>query len=106
MVPSPRRLPRTISPLEGEGFEPSVPRQRDNAFRDSPVQLDPSRAVVPWDAIHASLAQARDYQVFLAFRGDFLELWCPPVLRRLDIFFRGDGGGRVALGGRTLQAEF
>ena len=23
------------SPLEGEGFEPSVPRQKDNAFRDS-----------------------------------------------------------------------
>ena len=26
MVPSPRRLPHTISPLEGSGFEPSVPR--------------------------------------------------------------------------------
>src|ERR1700730_2235694 len=25
MVPSPRRLPHTISPLEGSGFEPSVP---------------------------------------------------------------------------------
>jgi len=25
MVPSPRRLPHTISPLEGDGFEPSVP---------------------------------------------------------------------------------
>src|ERR1700732_5357310 len=25
MVPSPRRLPHTISPLEGAGFEPSVP---------------------------------------------------------------------------------
>jgi hypothetical protein len=24
------------SPLEGSGFEPSVPRQKDNAFRDSP----------------------------------------------------------------------
>src|ERR1700751_1819203 len=35
MVPSPRRLPHTISPLEGAGFEPSVPRQKDNAFRDS-----------------------------------------------------------------------
>src|ERR1700719_612441 len=23
------------SPVEGEGFEPSVPRQKDNAFRDS-----------------------------------------------------------------------
>src|ERR1700730_8892272 len=29
MVPSPRRLPHTISPLEGDGFEPSVPRVRD-----------------------------------------------------------------------------
>src|ERR1700732_581400 len=28
MVPSPRRLPHTISPLEGGGFEPSVPRLR------------------------------------------------------------------------------
>src|SRR6202047_3352044 len=26
MVPSPRRLPHTISPLEGDGFELSVPR--------------------------------------------------------------------------------
>ena len=25
MVPFPRRLPHTISPLEGDGFEPSVP---------------------------------------------------------------------------------
>jgi hypothetical protein len=25
--------------VEGEGFEPSVPRQKDNAFRDSPVQF-------------------------------------------------------------------
>jgi hypothetical protein len=24
------------SPVEGAGFEPSVPRQKDNAFRDSP----------------------------------------------------------------------
>src|SRR5882757_7909332 len=30
-----RRLPHTISLLEGDGFEPSVPRQKDNAFRDS-----------------------------------------------------------------------
>src|SRR6516225_6627952 len=28
-----RRLPHTISPLEGDGFEPSVP-ERDYAFRD------------------------------------------------------------------------
>src|ERR1700676_1212838 len=28
MVPSPRRLPHTISPLEGAGFEPSVPVRR------------------------------------------------------------------------------
>jgi hypothetical protein len=26
------------SPLEGDGFEPSVPRQKDNAFRDSSFQ--------------------------------------------------------------------
>jgi hypothetical protein len=29
MVPFPRRLPHTISLLEGDGFEPSVPRQKD-----------------------------------------------------------------------------
>src|SRR3981081_1542848 len=29
MVPSPRRLPHTISPLQGAGLEPSVPRQMD-----------------------------------------------------------------------------
>ena len=39
------------SPLEGAGFEPSVPHQKGNAFRDSTVQLDPSQAGVPWDAI-------------------------------------------------------
>src|ERR1700724_4610170 len=33
MVPSPRRLPHTISPLEGEGFEPSVPA-REITLRD------------------------------------------------------------------------
>src|ERR1700682_2233035 len=27
MVPSPRRLPHTISLVEGDGFEPSVPRE-------------------------------------------------------------------------------
>src|SRR5258707_5408741 len=27
------------SPLEGDGFEPSVPRERDNAFRASPSDL-------------------------------------------------------------------
>src|ERR1700738_3296705 len=34
MVPSPRRLPHTISPLEREGFEPSVPREEEPARRD------------------------------------------------------------------------
>src|ERR1700681_2090290 len=29
MVPSPRRLPHTISLVEGERFEPSGPRKRD-----------------------------------------------------------------------------
>jgi hypothetical protein len=31
MVPSPRRLPHTISALEGDGFEPSVPLGRGSA---------------------------------------------------------------------------
>src|SRR5216684_1500516 len=34
MVPSPRRLPHTISPLEGGGFEPSVPRKGARARAD------------------------------------------------------------------------
>src|SRR6202048_1487776 len=38
MVPSPRRLPHTISPLEGEGFEPSVPRQ-STLFETAPFEL-------------------------------------------------------------------
>src|SRR4029077_10518355 len=37
MVPSPRRLPHTISPLEGDGFEPSVPH------RFAPVSEQPAR---------------------------------------------------------------
>src|SRR5712672_524824 len=33
MVPFPRRLPHTISPVEGDGFEPSVPgRERVGLF--------------------------------------------------------------------------
>jgi len=31
--------------------------------------------------------EARDDGVFLACRGDFIELWRPPVLRRFDIIF-------------------
>jgi hypothetical protein len=42
MVPSPRRLPHTISPLEGAGFEPSVPRERSCA----PPAKVPSRCVL------------------------------------------------------------
>src|SRR5712671_5703171 len=46
MVPSPRRLPHTISPLEEEGFEPSVPRDRVMVFSrtlrpDSFPEIDP-----------------------------------------------------------------
>ena len=37
MVPFPRRLPHTISPLEGDGFEPSVPRKSASCFRHDPA---------------------------------------------------------------------
>src|ERR1700693_5478159 len=40
MCPSPRRLPHTISLLEGAGFEPSVPRQESRRFEPASV---PSR---------------------------------------------------------------
>src|SRR5258707_11267947 len=45
MVPSPRRLPHSISPLEGAEFEPGhlEQRERDYAFPDCPVR--PSRAL-------------------------------------------------------------
>src|SRR6202047_5022199 len=33
MVPSPRRLPHTISLLEGDGFELSVPLAKERRFR-------------------------------------------------------------------------
>src|SRR5229473_2909343 len=33
MVPSPRRLPHTISPLEGRGFEPPVPLANESSRR-------------------------------------------------------------------------
>src|SRR5216683_5677842 len=36
MVPSPRRLPHTISPVEGDGFEPSVPRGGQQFFETAP----------------------------------------------------------------------
>src|SRR6202048_5150926 len=35
MVPSPRRLPHTISPLEGDGFELPVPRELTTIFEPS-----------------------------------------------------------------------
>jgi len=41
MVPSPRRLPHTISPLEERGFEPSVPRRgKGRAGRMSHLQKE------------------------------------------------------------------
>jgi len=39
------------APLEGDGFEPSVPHQKDNAFRGSPGQFRPIASRVPRDAI-------------------------------------------------------
>src|SRR6202047_1522350 len=39
MVPFPRRLPHTISLLEGAGFEPSVPRERNGEKAKEPVSL-------------------------------------------------------------------
>ena len=39
------------SALEGDGFEPSVPHQKDNAFRGSPGQFRLIASRVPRDAI-------------------------------------------------------
>src|ERR1700719_1926978 len=38
MVPSPRRLPHTISPLEEAGFEPSVPLGEKRSFRNASIR--------------------------------------------------------------------
>src|SRR5258708_2469565 len=46
MVPSPRRLPHTISPLEGDGFEPSVPDRQDG-FRSPQNRRSYGRARPP-----------------------------------------------------------
>src|SRR5258707_10870282 len=46
MVPSPRRLPHTISPLEGDGFEPSVPRE-DEPRKGAVDPLTPADSKAP-----------------------------------------------------------
>ena len=48
MVPSPRRLPHTISPLEGDGFEPSVPRQIFSAARTCAIDPRALRQAEQW----------------------------------------------------------
>src|SRR6202048_3284558 len=60
MVPSPRRLPHTISPLEGGGFEPSVPR-----LRWSSVQLAARDATdaTPERRSFASTSSASDFRM-------------------------------------------
>ena len=47
------------------------------------TEADPERAVRLWDATYAR--RARDCEVFLACKADFLELLRPPVLRRADL---------------------
>ena len=44
------------SPLEGDGFEPSVPRQRDNAFRDSSFPTS-ARATAAFENARRSVQQ-------------------------------------------------
>jgi hypothetical protein len=44
MGSAPESPVRNDSPVKGARFEPSVHRQKEYAFRDFPVQLDPSRA--------------------------------------------------------------
>src|SRR6202011_4975242 len=45
MVPSPRRLPHTISPLEGDGLKPSVPPKRLTQTRSNGDVQHPCAAV-------------------------------------------------------------
>jgi hypothetical protein len=40
MVPSPRRLPHTISPLEGDGFELPVPREKKSRNLGIPLEFN------------------------------------------------------------------
>src|SRR6202049_512859 len=46
MVPFPRRQPHTISPLEGAGFEPSVPRSRNGDFRFREGEAGPGEEAI------------------------------------------------------------
>src|SRR6266851_5036081 len=48
MVPSPRRLPHTISPLEEDGFEPSVPRGRNYSAPFDRFGIFPSATSPCW----------------------------------------------------------
>src|SRR6267154_3259093 len=73
MVPSPRRLPHTISPLEGDGFELSVPRnimppvrRCGRGCRAPDGSRDPLRQV--WSSI-APLADSRRLTLRLAVEG-------------------------------------
>ena len=63
------------SVLEGEGFEHSVPYQKNNSFRDSSCPIRPVASCVPWE---------RRLRDLLACRGNILEPWRPPVLRRSE----------------------
>ena len=44
--------------LEGARFEPSVPRQRDNVFRDAPVQLADGDGFIERPDVPAPLREA------------------------------------------------
>src|SRR6202043_2835093 len=56
MVPFPRRLPHTISPLEGDGFEPSVPGTKEPVFIAEGELRDrtPNRSAWAWGSRSAA----------------------------------------------------
>src|SRR6476646_3956655 len=62
MVPFLRRLPHTISPLEGTGFEPSVPRQEKWSMPSSSDQTRVGRTLTLGGGAESSL-EGRDIEL-------------------------------------------
>jgi Haem-degrading len=94
MVPFLRRLPHTISPLEGEGFEPSVPLESGRAERSNKPSCQPGKAVVSAAFGRASgeMAERADQRT-------------PPRERVVPIIRNGVLEGACGVNGGTTQQD-
>src|SRR6516162_8931998 len=85
MVPSPRRLPHSISPLEGTGFEPSVPPRKRRPSRETPratiiVSRDDLRLMTPSNLSVRHLSSATAESPFTR-AGPMVRIRFPPAER-------------------------